>query len=81
MKRRLVFGGNWIEVNVMRCGTTITSNLKKGCMEPPETCIGCAAVDGLESLILAHASAGIDITDAKYQEGIEAALDAIGNLD
>jgi hypothetical protein len=37
------------------------------------------AVDGLESLILAHAGAGVDITDPKYVEGIETALEAIAN--
>jgi len=38
-----------------------------------------AAIDGLESLILAHACAGIDITSPAYLEGIETAEAAIGN--
>tara|TARA_R110000824_G_scaffold201667_2_gene385749 strand:- start:3796 stop:4161 length:366 start_codon:yes stop_codon:yes gene_type:complete len=38
-----------------------------------------AAIDGLESLILAHAFAGIDITTPAYLEGIETAESAIGN--
>jgi hypothetical protein len=38
-----------------------------------------AAVDGLEALILAHACAGVDIASPAYIEGIETAVDAIGN--
>ena len=38
-----------------------------------------AAIDGLESLILAHACAGIDISTPAYIEGIETAEAAIGN--
>ncbi|NLF73208.1 MAG: hypothetical protein GX575_29580 [Candidatus Anammoximicrobium sp.] len=38
-----------------------------------------AAIDGLEALILAHACAGVDITSPAYIEGIETAVDAIGN--
>ena len=38
-----------------------------------------AAIDGLEALILAHACAGIDIMDPKYQEGIVTAVEAISN--
>jgi len=37
------------------------------------------AVDALESLILAHACAGIDVSSKKYQEGVVTALDAIDN--
>jgi len=36
-----------------------------------------AAVDGMESLILAHACAGIDVTAPKYVDGIETAYLAI----
>lgn len=38
-----------------------------------------SAVDGLEALILAHACAGVDITSPAYIEGVETAVDAIGN--
>lgn len=38
-----------------------------------------AAIDALESLILAHACAGIDIESPAYVEGIETAVEAIGN--
>ena len=37
------------------------------------------AMDGLESLILAHACAGIDVAADEYQDAIQTALDAIGN--
>jgi hypothetical protein len=57
---------------------TITSDLK----EPARTAADRfynAAMDGLESLILAHACAGIDVTTPAYVEGIETAVEAIGN--
>jgi hypothetical protein len=38
-----------------------------------------ACIDGIESLILAHACLGIDITSVYYIEGIKTAIDAIGN--
>ena len=37
------------------------------------------AFGGLESLVLGHACAGIDITSSAYLEGIETAVDAIVN--
>ena len=36
------------------------------------------AIDGLEALILAHACAGIDVGSPAYIEGVETAVDAIG---
>ena len=36
-----------------------------------------AAIDGLESLILAHACAGVNIESPAYLEGIETAVDAL----
>ncbi len=38
-----------------------------------------AAMDALESLIMAHAIAGIDIENPAYIEGIETAVNSIGN--
>ena len=38
-----------------------------------------AAIDGLESLILAHTCAGIDVASPAYVEGIETAVEAIAN--
>jgi hypothetical protein len=45
---------------------------------------GCCydrVVDGIESLILAHACAGIDITAPAYIQGIKTAVEAAGNKD
>jgi hypothetical protein len=38
-----------------------------------------SAIDGLESLVLAHACAGVDVEDPRYVAGIAAALEAISN--
>ena len=38
-----------------------------------------AAMDGIESLILAHACAGIDVTTPAYLEGIETAVQSCAN--
>ena len=38
-----------------------------------------AAMDGIESLILAHACAGIKVDSAPYIEGIRTAVNACGN--
>lgn len=40
---------------------------------------GKSAINIIESMILAHAIAGIDIEAPGYVEGIETALDALGN--
>jgi len=54
---------------------TITSDLK----EPGDTEDFAAAMDGIESMILAHACAGIDIASPAYIEGIETAVLACQN--
>jgi hypothetical protein len=38
-----------------------------------------AMLDALESLILAHAVAGINVEDPRYKQGIETFFDAISN--
>jgi hypothetical protein len=48
--------------------------------EPPASRANQAALNGLESLVLAHACAGIDVTSPKYLEGLNTALDAIENV-
>ena len=57
---------------------TITSNLKRTDGLAVDR-IYNAAIDGLESLILAHACAGIDVESPAYVEGIETAVEAIAN--
>lgn len=37
------------------------------------------AIDAIESLVLAHACSGIDVTSPAYLEGIETAVEAIVN--
>ena len=60
-------------------GGTISSNLH----EPHDGSDNIdeynAACDALESIILGHACAGVDIEDLAYIEGIETAEQAIGN--
>lgn len=38
-----------------------------------------AALDAIESVVLAHHCSGVNVTDGKYIEGINSALDAITN--
>lgn len=63
------------------CGT-ITSELKaaeEDAEEDAEAARFHAAMDGLESLILAHACAGMDVQSPAYIEGIKTAVEAISN--
>ena len=53
---------------------SISSDLKE-----PDDDLYNAAIDGLESLILAHACAGIDVRSPAYVEGVETAVDAVAN--
>ncbi len=60
-----------------RSGCTITSSMKED-----ETIINSTynlGVDCIESLVLAHFSAGIDVSEPAYLEGIESAYQALGN--
>ena len=56
-------------------GGSITSDLQEDEMSPEYS----GAVDAIESLVLAHAMAGIDITSAAYLEGIETAVIGCAN--
>ena len=38
-----------------------------------------AAFDAMQSLILGHACAGVDVTSAAYHEGLQTAVDAVLN--
>lgn len=38
-----------------------------------------SAIDGVESLLLAHAMAGVDIQSQAYIEGLKSAVEAIAN--
>lgn len=57
---------------------TITSELKGPDRTAAQRLFN-AAIDGMESLILAHACAGVDVESPAYVEGVETAIEAIGN--
>jgi hypothetical protein len=63
-------------------GMHIKSNLKKvmGPDDPKEYAFELdGAVNALESLILGHACAGLDIAAPAYVEGLRSCLEALGN--
>lgn len=39
-----------------------------------------AALDGVTSLVLAHACAGVDVTDARYVKGLRVSVENIANI-
>lgn len=55
--------------------TLVSEGLKAS--GPPEVCEH--NIDGLEALVLAQYSAGIDVTTPQYKEALLGALDAISN--
>lgn len=57
-------------------GGTITSDLKEGEDPDPEFDAG---VDAIESMILAYAVAGGDITSLQFQTAITTAVEALSN--
>ena len=60
-------------------GGMIVSDLKKGQIDAADHDY-CTAIDGLESLILGHAVAGVDVESPAYLEGIETAVAAQPDL-
>ena len=65
--------------NAFEGGSLVSSDLGPNLLLDEEDVEGQAAADALESLILAHACAGIDIASPAYVEGIETAVEAIAN--
>ena len=57
-------------------GGGITSYLHEDCKGEKEL---NAAIDGIESMVLAHACAGVDVESPRYIEGIETTVDAVLN--
>ncbi len=57
-------------------GGSITSTDLKTEHEDEEDELYNAAMDGIESMILAHAIAGIDVESPAYLEGIEVAVES-----
>jgi hypothetical protein len=77
-------GQAWIKVTIDGTTVCLESNLTTNLDtsdedDEDEYAEAIAAIDGLESLVLAHASAGVNIEDPLYQQGIWTALEAIGN--
>ena len=66
-----VAGGTIIITVAERTGSLASTGLKNG--DPRWD----AAVDGVESLILALALAGYDLSEPKFQDAIESALGAL----
>ena len=61
-------------------GGPISSDLKAPPMgRGPIVSLFNAAMDGIESMILGHACAGVDVQSPAYLEGIETAVEACGN--
>lgn len=56
-------------------GGTIISDLKDDGDSPEVQ----AAIDAIETLVLAHAVAGVDVSSPAYVEGIETAVEACWN--
>ena len=68
-----------IIVNVENGSGSITSTDLQTEHQDEEDELYNAAMDGIESLILAHACAGVDITTPEYVEGIKTAVEASAN--
>jgi hypothetical protein len=60
-------------------GGTITSDLKAGLRPKNGGDSYEACIDGIEALVLAHACAGVEIGSGRYQDGLQAAIDAVSN--
>ena len=58
---------------------TISSNLHETNHEGIETCFYNDQIDIIEAMILAHACAGIDVTNESYLNGIQTVVDKIQN--
>ena len=58
-------------------GGTVSSSLTKNVEIMGKLYLG--AMHGLESIVLAHACAGVNVEDKKYLEGIKTAIEAIYN--
>ena len=75
---KLSLGTDWIELGLsypdaqgLRAGA-ITSSLRASEENVPSN----AAIDAVESIVLAHACAGLDVTDPRYVEGIRTCVAA-----
>lgn len=74
----IAVSGHKIKVEIEGVSGRIDSDLHVNPGDPEEASYN-AAIDGIESLILGHAMAGIDVANPDYVSGLETALDAIAN--
>lgn len=79
---RLALDADWIELSLTyadargRRSGSVSSSLHSS--DAGEDQFN-AAMDAVESLVLAHACAGIDVTDHRYVEGLRTCIDACEN--
>ena len=81
-KIRITLDADWIELSLtcsdargLRSGT-VSSSLHTTQAHAEEFNAAMAAV---ESMVLAHACAGVDVTDPRYVEGLRTCIEACGN--
>ena len=70
--------GITVRVDEYGCGS-IESTIRENLMCDIQDVEGQAAADAVESLILAHACAGVDIEARSYVIGLEVSMEAIAN--
>ncbi len=79
---RLALDADWIELSLTyadsrgRRSGSVTSSLHTSDEDADEF---NAAMDAVESMVLAHACAGIDVTDSRYVEGVRTCIEACAN--
>ena len=73
-----IFG---IVITLHEGGGSITSNMKEddNITDVPDDELYNASCDGIESMILAHVVAGVDVESSAYLEGIVTAVASCGN--
>jgi len=76
MKIEFEVQGHSVKITLDGKGGAIETDLRDG-RESADSERYDAAIDGIESLILAQACAGFDVKDPKYIEAVETALDAV----
>jgi hypothetical protein len=67
----------FIKVKVQDGGGTVETNLYDS--QDDTEILWQSGLDGITSLILAHACIGIDVEDERYVEGVQTAVEACAN--
>jgi hypothetical protein len=79
---KLTLGGDWIKLTLDRTDSegrrfgVVASSMHES---SPDDDLFNAAMDAIESLVLGHACAGIDVTNPRYLEGVRTCLEACAN--